>query len=159
MDWRVETVDSLKLTVVVADWTIRSNLRFWASQAWLLPSGVKCTSKGVTNVGSTLADDLTVQMPTHNLPVQSSPFIGRVQELAQIAGRLADAQCRLLTLVGPVGIGKTRLALQAGQGQVEHFSDGVFFVPLSAPGRTTFIASAITDALASGTYIEIEALS
>src|SRR5258708_22885476 len=51
----------------------------------------------------------------HNLPAQSTPFVGRIDELATIHERLKDPGCRLLTLVGPGGIGKTRLALQSGQ--------------------------------------------
>ena len=47
----------------------------------------------------------------HNLPSQATPFIGREKELAKITRRLKDSTCRLLTLVGPGGIGKTRLAL------------------------------------------------
>src|SRR5690348_4250897 len=53
-----------------------------------------------------------VVTPPHNLPTQLTPFIGRSDELTQIAERLADPNCRLLTLVGAGGIGKTRLALQ-----------------------------------------------
>ena len=51
--------------------------------------------------------------PPHNLPTQLTLFIGRMDELTQIAERLAAPNCRLLTLVGAGGIGKTRLALQA----------------------------------------------
>lgn len=72
----------------------------------------------------------------HNLPHQSTPFIGRDKELATITRRLADPGCRLLTIVGPGGIGKTRLALQAAERQVTAFAQGVYFVslaPLSAP--------------------------
>src|SRR5690242_19738632 len=50
-----------------------------------------------------------------NLPVHLRPFIGRVAELTQIAERLGDPTCRLLTLVGLGGSGKTRLALQAAE--------------------------------------------
>ena len=52
-------------------------------------------------------------IPPHNLPAPQTSFIGRQKELAQIASLLRDPACRLLTLVGPGGIGKTRLALQA----------------------------------------------
>ncbi len=46
----------------------------------------------------------------HNLPLQPTPFVGREVELATLTERLADLECQLLTLVGPGGIGKTRLA-------------------------------------------------
>ena len=47
------------------------------------------------------------------LPVPPTPFVGREAELAELASLLADSACRLLTLTGPGGIGKTRLALEA----------------------------------------------
>ena len=49
--------------------------------------------------------------PAHNLPPDMTPFIGRQTELAQLAERLADPACHLLTVIGPGGIGKTRLAI------------------------------------------------
>src|SRR5437868_6395108 len=56
--------------------------------------------------------------PQHNLPLQLAPFIGRENELAQLAERLADPDCRLLTVLGPGGIGKTRLAIEAASAQL-----------------------------------------
>lgn len=75
-------------------------------------------------------------MAVNNLPVQTTPFIGRDDELAEIAALLADPDCRLLTLTGPGGIGKTRLAVQAAAQVAASFADGVYFValnPLSSP--------------------------
>ena len=72
------------------------------------------------------------------LPVQSSAFFGRDAELEQMAARLADPACRLLTVLGPGGMGKSRLAIQAASALGEHFADGVRFVdlaPLNAPDR------------------------
>jgi DNA-binding SARP family transcriptional activator/predicted ATPase len=75
----------------------------------------------------------------HNLPPQPTPFVGRSAELAEIAQCLNDPSVQLLTLVGPGGIGKTRLALEAAsywidpQTNVEgRFGDGVYFVPFAA---------------------------
>jgi DNA-binding SARP family transcriptional activator len=73
--------------------------------------------------------------PRHNLPVQPTPFIGREDELTEIAARLRDPDCRLLTLLGPGGNGKTRLALEAASAQLDNFEHGVFFVSL-APLRS-----------------------
>ena len=61
-------------------------------------------------------------MSPHNLPTQSTPFIGRASELTEITQLLADPACRLLTLVGPGGIGKTRLALRAAHAQIANFA-------------------------------------
>jgi hypothetical protein len=66
----------------------------------------------------------------HNLPGQPTLFVGRTDELAEITGRLANPACRLLTLVGPGGIGKTRLAIQAASDMLPNFANGVYFVSL-----------------------------
>ena len=71
-------------------------------------------------------------VPPHNLPAALTPFVGRERELAQIEECLQDPACRLLTLVGLGGIGKTRLALEAAMEQVNAFEHGVFFVPLAS---------------------------
>ncbi len=83
----------------------------------------------------------------HNLPSQPTPFVGRQQELTEIARLLADPACRLLTLVGPGGIGKTRLALEAAAAQLDAFADGVFFVALQPLESPDFIAAAIAEAI------------
>ena len=64
-----------------------------------------------------------------NLPVPATPFLGREDELASVLDLLEET--RLLTLTGPGGTGKTRLALQAGAEASERFPDGVFWVPLA----------------------------
>ena len=68
-----------------------------------------------------------------NLPPERTPFVGRKVELTEIKQQLGKT--RLLSLVGPGGIGKTRLAIKAAEGEVENFEDGVFFVRL-APIRS-----------------------
>lgn len=94
----------------------------------------------------------------HNLPAAVTPFIGRAAELAQLAEGLADPRRRLLSILGPTGVGKTRLALQAATAAKERSNDaflaGIFFVPL-ANVRTTAeligaIAAATRIALPSG---------
>ena len=68
----------------------------------------------------------------HNLPVSKTSFIGRDLELVEIGNALSSDEVRLVTLLGPGGIGKTRLALQAAHDQLQesHFEKGVFFVAL-----------------------------
>ncbi len=83
----------------------------------------------------------------HNLPLAPTAFVGRETELAALADRLADPACRLLTLVGPGGIGKTRLAVQAAAKQLDAFANGVVFVPLAPLGSADLLVPAIADAL------------
>src|SRR3970040_1992758 len=95
--------------------------------------------------------------PPTNPPPPPTPFVGREAELAEIARYLKNREAQLLTLVGPGGIGKTRLALQAAARCVEpevafdtDFIDGVFFVPLAAgmeSGAHSTLIAALADAL------------
>ena len=66
-----------------------------------------------------------------NLPAQPNPFIGRERELAETRALLERDDVRLLTLIGPGGTGKTRLALQLAWNVLEQFRNGVFFVSLA----------------------------
>ncbi|MBX3057295.1 MAG: hypothetical protein KF770_12565 [Anaerolineae bacterium] len=81
------------------------------------------------------------------LPVPATPFIGREAELAHLAELLADPNCRLVTIVGPGGMGKTRLALQTAVGHQPVFADGVAWVALNAPQTPDQVAAAIAEAL------------
>jgi predicted ATPase/DNA-binding SARP family transcriptional activator/Tfp pilus assembly protein PilF len=83
----------------------------------------------------------------HNLPPEPTPFVGREGELGQIAQLLADPGCRLLSIVGPGGIGKSRLALRAGMAHVQHFPHGVYLVPLGPLESPELLASTIINAL------------
>jgi WD40 repeat protein/predicted ATPase/transcriptional regulator with XRE-family HTH domain len=81
------------------------------------------------------------------LPYQSTPFVGRTSELAELANILRDPACHLLSLIGPGGIGKTRLALEVAASHTGAFGDGAAFVALAPVSTPAQIASAIGDAL------------
>jgi predicted ATPase/class 3 adenylate cyclase len=83
----------------------------------------------------------------NNLPVQLSPFIGRRQELSAIAELLTESEYRLFSLLGPGGIGKTRLAIQAAFENLARFRHGAFFVDLAPISDPDQIAHRIGDAI------------
>jgi predicted ATPase len=83
----------------------------------------------------------------HNLPVQLTPFVGRTSEMSKVATLLADPAVRLLTLLGPGGIGKTRLALEVATRQLDHFTDGVYFVSLASVDSGYSLIPLIANAL------------
>ncbi len=83
----------------------------------------------------------------NNLPVQRTAFIGREHEAAAFRELLNRSDVQLVTLTGPGGIGKTRLALQVANEIAAEFPGGVCFVPLSAVGDSALIASTIAQAL------------
>lgn len=82
-----------------------------------------------------------------NLPKVLTPFIGREPELSALGGLLCDPQCFLLTLVGPGGIGKTRLAIETANQHIDCFPDGVWFVQLAALNTPAHLVTAIAGAL------------
>src|SRR5690606_16963957 len=88
-----------------------------------------------------------VPMVVHNLPQYTTPFVGRFSDTVVITNRLTDPNCRLLTLVGPGGIGKTRLAVETASHISDQFADGVCFVPLQLLCAADQIATAIVDVL------------
>jgi predicted ATPase/DNA-binding SARP family transcriptional activator len=84
-----------------------------------------------------------------DLPAQATPFVGRTMELSEIERLIDDPVCRLLTLIGAGGIGKTRLALQTAQQIVQSgvYRDGVVFVPLAPVTHEDFFLYTIAEAL------------
>jgi predicted ATPase len=82
-----------------------------------------------------------------DLPVQRTGFVGREKEVAAAKELLLRQDVRLVTVTGPGGIGKTRLAVQVASGLVEHFPGGTHFVPLSLVCDPGLIASVIVQTL------------
>jgi DNA-binding SARP family transcriptional activator/predicted ATPase len=83
----------------------------------------------------------------HNLPADTTPFIGRERETAVITTYFTRDQQRLVTLVAPGGMGKTRLAIAVGRRLLTSFTDGVFFVDLAALTDPEAIPGAVAAAL------------
>jgi predicted ATPase/DNA-binding SARP family transcriptional activator len=103
--------------------------------------------------------------PRHNLPTHTTPFIGRKREIAEIVRRLSDPTCHLLTLIGPGGIGKTRLAIEVARRLAtphaavataspvdgllapDLFPDGIFLVELQSVQSLNGVIAAIAEAI------------
>src|SRR6188768_767845 len=81
------------------------------------------------------------------LPAQPTPLIGREDDLASARREILEGGHRLLSLTGPPGVGKTRLALEAAAGLTGSFEHGVHFVDLAPIRETRLVASALTRAL------------
>jgi predicted ATPase len=82
-----------------------------------------------------------------NLPLPRTSFVGRASELEAIDRLLEDPGCRLLTLVGPGGAGKTRLALEAAARRVDRYPHGVHFVPPASVASAEFLAPALAESI------------
>jgi predicted ATPase/DNA-binding SARP family transcriptional activator len=120
----------------------------------------ECIRDGKDLTGFANLSGLGAPFP-HNLPAAATPFVGRVEVLAQLTALLRDPSCRLVTLVGPGGIGKTRLALQLTvdvvmQAPVDRFPDGVYFVPLAPVYTVDGVVSAIVQAIGLSGYTGVE---
>jgi predicted ATPase/DNA-binding XRE family transcriptional regulator len=95
--------------------------------------------------GERMPDRPATSVQPHNLPAELTSFIGRSRELAMIAAMLAEA--RLLTLTGPGGTGKTRLALRLAAAVLDQFPDGVWLVDLAPLADPALIAQTIATVL------------
>jgi predicted ATPase len=87
----------------------------------------------------------TLDQVPGNLPVQRTSFIGRRDEVKRLC-KIVEAE-RLVTLTGPGGVGKSRLALQVAAELAPRFRDGVWFVPLASLGEEALVAATILEAL------------
>ena len=95
----------------------------------------------------TTADAAEPTAVSDPLPRSLTPFMGRTQEVAAVVDRLAHPDCALLTLTGPGGVGKTRLALAATRHLESHFAQGVYFVPLATATDANALWAALAAAL------------
>ncbi len=108
--------------------------------------GLLSLARGADDDFTARARLLRPQRP-HNLPAQLTPLIGRAHDIAVVRKRLLADGARLVTLVGPPGVGKTRLALAVAEDVLEQFEHGAFFVRLGPISDPAQVAAAIAQAL------------
>jgi DNA-binding SARP family transcriptional activator len=84
------------------------------------------------------------------LPVSANPFVGRADLVAEVSGRIVDPSCRVLTLVGPGGVGKTRLAIEVARQAGGRFEAGACFVELAAVSGEGALVAAVAGAAGIG---------
>jgi predicted ATPase/DNA-binding SARP family transcriptional activator len=92
-------------------------------------------------------EDEALRRPRHNLPHQTSAFVGRTAELAALHELIAAPNQRLVTIVAPGGMGKSRLAQEAALAELPNFADGVYFVPLAPLSSANEVVPAIAAAV------------
>ena len=90
----------------------------------------------------------SLSVATNNLPIQLTSFVGRAREIGEVTQLLAET--RLLTLTGPGGTGKTRLALQVSTQLIEYYKAGVFFVALAPIADPKLVAATIAQTVGVG---------
>ena len=129
-----------------------------------LPTGVKLKDMGErrlkdviqpVHIYQLIAPDLpsdfpplnTLEVVNHNLPTQLTAFLGREAELASLTTLLSDSSNRLITIVAPGGMGKTRLSLEAAGQMIEAFRQGIYFIPLDRIPSADMIVQSVADVL------------
>ena len=108
--------------------------------------GLVSLARGTDGDFTAKARLLRPQRP-NNLPAQLTPLIGRAHDITAVRKRLVGDGARLITLLGPPGVGKTRLSLAVAADVLEQFDDGVFFVRLGPISDPDQVAGAIAQAL------------
>ncbi len=93
-------------------------------------ASMRARDLGLLENGTADTRSSSLQFVMRGFPIYTTPFVGREAEFAELNSLLREANMRLITLVGPGGVGKTRLCVELAREQALHLPDGVFFVPL-----------------------------
>ena len=86
-------------------------------------------------------------LPPHNLPIPPTPLVGREHEVAAASHLLRREDVRLLTLTGPPGIGKTRLAIEVANTLLAEFAHGVYFIDLAPVADASLVLPTVAHIL------------
>ncbi len=121
----------------------------WFNRQIFKKLGVDNRQQAVQSAASMglIQSEEALSSPNHNLPAQLTPFIGRADELSDVCRWLNQPHTRLVTILAPGGMGKTRLALEAARLLLDDFADGVYFVPLAGLTSSDPFISTVIDAL------------
>lgn len=110
-------------------------------------SGRRAATVRAKAIGFLDREDKKQAAISYNLPYQPTPFVGRQSELSDLSDLLQLPDVHLVTILAPGGMGKTRLALKLAEQQSPHYTDGVFFAPVTLPGSDDPIASTIAESV------------
>jgi len=108
-------------------------------------AGQKAQALGL--LAESRADQQAIYSDKHKLPTQLTPFIGRRQELDELQELMAQTDVRLLTILAPGGMGKTRIAIELATRQIGNFQDGIYFIALQPLSNVDNIVPAIAEVL------------
>jgi predicted ATPase/DNA-binding SARP family transcriptional activator len=115
-------------------------------------------ASSTTVIGQASSPLQPAQKTIHNLPIHRDPFVGRDKELTEIFELLNESSCRLLTLLGPGGSGKTRLAVQLASmlntSSTLTFRDGIAFIPLAPVTDLSSLVGTIAEGLQISGYVQ-----
>ena len=100
---------------------------------------LQALNRGILNQDETLISPVRTDAPLVKLPAAPTPIVGRHSEQAELIAILSEEGARLVTVTGPGGVGKTRLAVEAASGLAELFPGGVFFVALAPLQEATLV--------------------
>ena len=133
----------------LADKTVR-----WYNSQIYSKLGVSNRTEAVSRAKALGFLALTAATPVisgkHNLPIHVIPFVGRRNELAELTELLHQDKTRIVTILAPGGMGKTRLSHEAARIQIGRYADGVFFVPLAPLSSPDDIVTTIAENIGIG---------